>query len=75
MKQESISRFDLVCGRSSVPVIAKMIFFSGPAFLAFTLAANFEDKNLLKICQNICSGFAVGTFVAGIVSDMFGRKR
>jgi len=47
-KQTVISEFDLVCGRSSVPVIAKMIFFSG---------------------------FAVGTFVAGIVSDMFGRKR
>ena len=26
---DSPSRFDLVCGRSSVPVIAKMIFFSG----------------------------------------------
>ena len=37
LKQESVSRFDLVCGRSSVPVIAKMIFFSGPAFQALTL--------------------------------------
>lgn len=43
-----ISEFGLVCGSSSLPVIAKMFFFSG---------------------------FAVGTFVAGIVSDVFGRKR
>ena len=27
----SSSRFDLVCGRSGVPVVAKMIFFSGSA--------------------------------------------
>ena len=33
---------------------------------------------LLKIIiliDNFSSGFAVGTFVAGIISDMFGRKR
>jgi len=43
-----VSEWDLVCGSSSLPVISKMVFFSG---------------------------FAVGTFVAGIVSDIWGRKR
>ena len=43
-----VSEWDLVCGSSGLPVISKMIFFSG---------------------------FAVGTFVAGIVSDIYGRKR
>jgi len=47
--QETIvSEWDLVCSLSSLPVVSKMIFFSG---------------------------FAVGTFVAGIVSDIWGRKR
>ena len=43
-----ISEWDLVCEESYLPVIAKMIFFSG---------------------------FAVGTFVAGLVSDVWGRQR
>lgn len=43
-----ISEWDLVCEEAYLPVIAKMIFFSG---------------------------FAVGTFVAGLVSDVWGRQR
>jgi len=43
-----VSEWDLVCGSSGLPVMSKMIFFSG---------------------------FAVGTFVAGIVADIYGRKR
>jgi len=43
-----VSEWDLVCGSSGLPVVSKMVFFSG---------------------------FAVGTFVAGIVSDIWGRKR
>ena len=42
------TEWDLVCQDSQLPVLAKMIFFSG---------------------------FAVGTFLAGIVSDIWGRKR
>jgi len=43
-----ISEYDLVCERSYLPTLAKMLFFGG---------------------------FGVGTFVAGIVSDTYGRKR
>ena len=43
-----MSEWDLVCDSSGLPVMSKMIFFSG---------------------------FAVGTFVAGIVADIYGRKR
>lgn len=43
-----VSEWDLVCSSSGLPVVSKMVFFSG---------------------------FAVGTFVAGLVSDIWGRKR
>ena len=39
------SRFDLVCGRSGVPVVAKMIFFSG---------ASEMYKYSLVECESVC---------------------
>ena len=42
-----LSEWDLVCDSSYLPVLAKIIFYSG---------------------------FGVGTFLAGVVSDVWGRK-
>jgi len=46
--QTIISEYDLVCERSYLPTLSKMLFFAG---------------------------FGLGTLTAGIVSDMFGRKK
>jgi len=43
-----ISQYDLVCQRSYLPTLSKMLFFGG---------------------------FGLGTFISGIISDSFGRKK
>ena len=69
----------MVCGRSGVPVLAKMIFFSGAEQISAHVFVSVWQcawsVGIITLIDNFSSGFAVGTFVAGIISDMFGRKR